>query len=44
MTDIIIDAIYRYPVKGLSPERFATEALAVGGVSPGEAVALAPGR
>jgi uncharacterized protein len=30
MTDAIIDAIYRYPVKGLSPERLAAAALAVG--------------
>jgi uncharacterized protein len=30
MNDAVIEAIYRYPVKGLSPDRLRAAALAVG--------------
>jgi uncharacterized protein YcbX len=36
MTRATIDAIYRYPVKGLSPERLPTAALAVGATLAGD--------
>jgi uncharacterized protein YcbX len=36
MTDATIDAIYRYPVKGLSPERLPKAALAVGATLAGD--------
>jgi uncharacterized protein len=36
MTDATIDAIYRYPVKGLSPERLTMAALAVGATLAGD--------
>jgi uncharacterized protein len=36
MIDATIDAIYRYPVKGLSPERLPTAALAVGATLAGD--------
>ncbi len=36
MNDAVIDAIYRYPVKGLSPDRLAMAALAVGATICGD--------
>jgi uncharacterized protein len=36
MTPATIDAIYRYPVKGLSPERLPRAALAVGAILAGD--------